>query len=161
MEFELRDILLQVGLIPLYIFLGTVRHEVAHVIFAQLQGVIVRRMIFWPHWYREWQDPITLDYLYRVIYHPKEGYVFRFGTWVWGDGVQPNVATHLAPYIVAVLCIAFGFVLMPAIMQYNTFHGVIAAIVLFWLSPGLDIVYNLAKWLVKHRGDWERAFPHG
>ena len=161
MDVELRDLLLHVGLLPLYLFLGTARHEWSHAIFARLEGVIVRRVVFWPHWFRSWQDPTTLDFLYRISYSPKRGYHFHFGTWIWGDGKDPNMSTHLAPYITGVLLAIFGDVLMPLIELHNEMHGVLAAIIIFLVSPALDLLYNVAKWLLFKRGDWEKAFSHG
>jgi hypothetical protein len=65
------------------------------------------------------------------------------------------------PYIVALGFVIAGLFVVPRVMEYDDKHGVLAAIILFWVSPAVDILYNIVKWLVKKRGDWEQVFPHG
>jgi hypothetical protein len=159
MSFELWDWLIHVFLIPLYLILGTGRHEYSHVLSAQLEGVKVRYVLCLPHWGAFLWDGFGYAYVHR--FRPEEGLKFRFGVWVWGDGKEPNWVTHLMPYLVDVMFICVGMYVAPRVLHYQGEQGWLTAVILFWVSPSFDLLYNLWKWLVHKRGDWEKVFPHG
>lgn len=159
MSFELWDWLIHVFLIPLYLILGTGRHEYSHVLSAQLEGVKVRYVLCIPHWGQLIQDDFGVGYIHK--FHPDPGLKFRFGVWLWGEGKDPNWVTHLMPYLIDLVCIAVGFYIAPKVLFYQGESAWLAAVILFWLMPVLDLLYNLWKWQWHKRGDWEKVFPHG
>jgi hypothetical protein len=160
MTFEWGDVWIHLLLAPLYIALGTARHEYSHVISAQLEGVQVRYVLCLPHWGAFISDGFGYAYVHK--FRPEAGLSFRFGVMVWGEGKQPSWFTIMMPYFVDLLCIGAGFYVAPRVLFYQGEAAWLSAVILFWAMPVLDLLYNILwKWQRLKRGDWEKVFSHG
>lgn len=133
---------------PVYQILGTVRHELSHVVSYWLSGYGV-------------QD------LHLLPFRDKDG------TFFWGralpatrPGAKHTIHMHLSPYYVNVVLIAAWTVFAVMIgkkpevissinrLEYNLMLGFT---VFLLVSPLVDTGYNLYKWLRYDRGDFARA----
>jgi len=159
MHFELWDWLIQILLIPLYMVLGTARHEYAHIICCKFEGVKVRYVSCLPHWGKFIWDGAGTSYVHKFT--PEPGLDFRMGVFVWEGTIRPGKLVFLMPYIVAVAFAAIGFYVVPKVLDTQGVQAWLSAIVLFWISPALDVIYNVWKWIKLKRGDLEKVFPHG
>ncbi len=113
--------------LPIYILIGTFRHEVAHAVMALLQGATIQKFVFWPTW--------------------SQG--FNFGMVVWHGEV--NWLVTAAPYLCDLATFAFfyficaKFLIKPHALYVNIF-------IIGMVSPLVNSVYNYLK-LFMARGD--------
>lgn len=166
-----QDILVHLALVPLYLWLGIVRHEMSHGFVFVAQGIGVSDVVCWPHWYRWAWDPLAQDWEYQFSYWPvrlaPDIRDFCYGRCLaerWRERPQDKRSTRirsLAPYISCLLCAGLGFWLVPMAFETQNIHWVTVTVVMLWLSPVIDTTVNIFTWLVYKRGDWEEAFPHG
>jgi hypothetical protein len=127
--------LLHLLLAPAYLILGTIRHELSHALAACASGVEVKEVRVFPS---------VVDgkfYFGRVLMNAK-----------------PCRFIKLAPYIaVAAFAVAGWWVVAWAEALWGL-HGWLVAGILCWVSPGIDLAWNILKWIVWKKGDF--AQPH-
>lgn len=138
LEYSWIDIAVHLALIPVYQIIGTAKHELAHALFAALNGLKVTTI--------------------RVV--PS----IRDGTWYWGytgwEGEPESESfmqhVYMAPYYVDALLLVCG-VIVNCMVQWESFHGMTTAVILLVLVPFVDVAYNLGKWLFFGRGNFALA----
>lgn len=134
---------------PVYQILGTIRHELAHVIAYRLSGYGIKEMRVFP--FRD-----------------------KDGEWYWGrvmpetkPGARNNVHMHLAPYYACALSIA-AFVAIYfnarecslAEISRRDYNVILAITMSMLVSPLVDTAYNLYKCVRLGRGDFKRAVEY-
>ncbi len=130
------DLLIHLLAVPIYLILGTLRHELSHAFAATIQGLTVTKISVTPS--------------------------RRDGKWYWGyvqwtSGLANNW-TLLAPYLCALLFLVGGIAGYSRVLATCSFHYLAVFAVIFIISPVVDTAYNIAKWLISDRGDFARAF---
>ena len=106
---------------PIYVLLGTLRHEGSHALVGMATGAKLTSFVFWPsrgHW----------------------GYV-EFAT----DPTWPSLA---APYVVDVAVFALGLWLCRRVPQHLHWLWVNLAVILV-ASPAIDSIYNYVMAFVR------------
>jgi len=143
-----RDALFHLLAYPIYQILGTIRHELAHVIAYWLSGYGVKELRVFP-----FRDTNGTFYWGRVLPESRMG-------------ATHNVHMHLAPYYVnTVLCGAWAIFAMIIWERTNQLSGIneqeynvlLAITILTFVSPIVDTGYNLLKYLWRGTGDFARA----
>lgn len=128
--------------LPLYQFIGTARHELAHAAMAGLQGATLTRIQLIPS------------------IHPDHGLLWGHVKWTGG---AVDWLTTAAPYfgdiLLAALCVPLCLRLqgLPRWLWLNLF-------ILGTLSPLADVAYNYQKVFTRRDGDMNRLmaeFPPG
>jgi hypothetical protein len=125
---------------PIYQILGTIRHELAHVIAARLSGVGILEWKVIPHFYND------QFYWGRVQYDPATLH-------------RTNIHISLAPYYVCALyAIAFVVLRMTGVLdQIENQHLKAFIGIAMVVSPAFDFFYNLYKYARYNRGDFAYA----
>lgn len=126
-------------LYPIYQVMSTLRHELCHVIAGVMNGLHILDVHILPckrdnRWYF--------------------GYTL-FDTW------PESIHVYLAPYYLDLVCLAAGFAIWNFCRDWLatlSVHAYIVVLVMLVLSPGIDILYNIANWLLHDRGDFALAF---
>lgn len=124
---------------PLYQIAGTFRHEGAHAAEVTWHGGVIVQFKILPHFYRG---------------------AFYWGRVRWVYPISVDAATRVlkAPYYVNAACIAWGLVLARGvqlgIVEMN--HLARFGLIMLLVSPAIDTLYNLWKWLAKGTGDFAR-----
>lgn len=129
---------------PVYQLLGTIRHEVSHVVAYMLAGYGVAE--------------------FRILPHRSED-----GTFYWGravpevkPGAQQTMAMHMAPYytnavLMVAWCVLQWFLPKPSEVNRLDLNLLIALAMMMCVSPVVDTAYNFLKYVCKGRGDFARA----
>ena len=131
-------------LLPLYVIIGTAKHELSHALAALWAGYVVMTIKVLPSW---------IDGKFYM------GYT----AWLSDERPVPRYV-YMLPYYVDVPIWAFGMWLLfnsgvdwlscaPLVFGYSM--SVILGLLV--LSPALDIAYNTYKWLVQGRGDFAKV----
>ncbi len=142
MIFTWSDIWPHLLLIPLYQILGTIRHELMHALFGKWNGLRITKIHVWPG---------LLD-----------------GRWMWGyvqwEGQPKSLPwmrhVYLAPYYINFVCLVSG-VLILNLVEWENFHWLAVTAIVLVISPVIDTLYNILKYVVRRTGDWALAFPDG
>lgn len=109
---------------PLYILIGTLRHELSHAIVALLLGAKIEQFVFWPTW-SEWG--------------------FRWGYVVWYG--PPALRVAAAPYLCDLATFAVFFVICTRVRFRRHWVWVNLAIIGL-ISPLLNSAYNYVRGLM-------------
>ena len=130
------------GLI-VYQTLGTIRHELSHVVAGRLAGDAIKDVVIYPHTHNG---------------------LFYWGRVEWGftGNSMRSVHRYLAPYYVAMLVFIGGVVFVklmpePAHESRNYFNWWLFSVMNLVVSPMVDLLYNLYKWQRHGRGDFAKA----
>ena len=109
---------LWIFLFPLYLLIGTLRHELSHAVVAHFQGAEILKLTFWPS-----------------MYHEK----FYFGYIVWRG--ETTWLTTAAPYFCDVL--TYGVFFPLAFLKRFKRHWLWLNLVIIGLiSPMVNSLYN-------------------
>lgn len=131
-------ILIHVLAYPIYQIVGTFRHEACHALAALSFGA---------------------DILEFKIFPGRRDGSFYWGYVRWQaydmDRDQRILILHF-PYLVDILLIATG-ILTFYLYEIPNVHWRLFAIVMLIVSPSIDLLYNLLKWIVWGRGDFAEA----
>jgi len=122
---------------PLYQILSTIRHELAHAIVVTATGGTVIEFNVFPHkrnarWY------------------------WGYTRWLTFDGWKPSAHVYLAPYYVNLICGGVWIYLRNNVPFQNE-HWWIFTTVMLAISPVVDTLYNVGKWLFLQRGDFQEV----
>ncbi len=118
---------------PLYILIGTLRHELSHAIVALLLGAKIEEFVFWPTW--------------------SEG-GFRWGYVVWYG--PPALRVAAAPYICDLATFAVFLIICTRVRFRRHWLWVNLAIIGL-ISPLVNSAYNYVRGLMGS-GDVARLF---
>jgi len=118
---------------PLYLLIGTLRHELSHAIVALLRGAVIEEFVFWPTW-SDWG--------------------FRWGYVVWFGPVTLIVTA--APYLCDLATFAVFFVICTRVRFRRHWVWVNLAIIGL-ISPLVNTAYNYVRG-VMGVGDVARLF---
>lgn len=131
----------------IYQLLGTIRHELAHVVAYWLAGWKITGLHVLPHWYKD------------------EWYFGRMTAELQG-GAKHNLHMHLAPYevnaiAVIIWAVVSRFVEQPWSSNPHVAWNLWAAFtILFLVSPAVDTLYNLYKFVRHNSGDFRAALTY-
>lgn len=106
-------------LFPVYLIIGTIRHEGCHALAAMVEGVEVHKFVFWPS------------------IGPGGDFYFGYVSW---DG-RPSWMTIAAPYVGDLLTFAVGFTLCAYTKIYRRWVW-INLLILTVFSPLINSAYN-------------------
>jgi hypothetical protein len=109
---------------PLYILIGTLRHELSHAIVALLLGARIEQFVFWPTW--------------------SEG-SFRWGYVVW-YGREALVVT-VGPYLCDLAMFALFFMICKRI-RFRRHWVWVNLVIIGLISPLLNSAYNYVRGLM-------------
>lgn len=110
--------------IPLYVLIGTLRHELSHAIVALLLGGQIERLVFWPTW-------------------SETG--FRWGYVVWYGRVA--LVVTVAPYLCDLAMFALFFVICKRI-RFRRHWVWVNLVIIGLISPLLNSAYNYVRGLM-------------
>lgn len=106
---------------PLYVLLGTLRHELSHAIVALLRGAVIEEFVFWPTW-SEWG--------------------FRWGYVVWYG--RKALMVTAAPYLCDLATFIIVFVICTRVRVRRHWLW-INLVVIGLISPLVNSAYNYVR----------------
>ena len=106
---------------PLYVLLGTLRHELSHAIAALLLGAQIEKFVFWPTW-SEWG--------------------FRWGYVVWYG--RPALMVTAAPYLCDLATFIIFFVICTRV-RFRRHWVWVNLVIVGLISPFVNSAYNYVR----------------
>jgi len=123
-----RDLLYLFGA-PLYLLIGTLRHELAHAVVALLEGVTIKSFVFWPSFFR--------------------------GKFCWGYVLMKGERDWLviaAPYFLDFLCVMIVLIILWRFSSRSHFLWA-NLVIIGMVSPFVNSAYQYIRSFVGNRGD--------
>lgn len=141
-ELTLMVVLVHLLVAPVYLVLGTIKHELAHALMGWAHGYHVEAIYVFP----------------RIV---NGHFVWGYTAWEKPDpGLEMprvwEIMIYGAPYFVDLILIGLGFVFVPRFTCHE--HVWTFMVMLHWVLPVVDIAWASFKKLTGRWGDFDTLF---